>query len=266
MAPGAAARTLARALFPLGLHPARRLAPAHPPEPGPPLHIIDNMPPIGHVIVSWSKEESKVDIIDIIKFMVEKGADIHSSMSPVAPLTPLVMAAQEGYVDVVTCLFKSGADLTVLRPFMPDMYKKVLTTVVGDDVCLQKLKVSSDIMYLHILAKRINMPYNILRNTVIRPYMMTEFCQFVVRHNPQRALDLRIVTLEELVMNNPLSSLKDSIFKLDLTAVGNILTSCKKCAYLKSKDIPDEDIDVDAIRSYFISQLSAKSKKKCVLM
>src|ERR1035437_10324513 len=37
MAPRAAARALARPLFPLGLHPARRLAPAYPPEPSPAL-------------------------------------------------------------------------------------------------------------------------------------------------------------------------------------------------------------------------------------
>src|ERR1019366_8470120 len=37
MAPGAAARSVARPLFPLGLHPPRRLAPAHPPEPSPAL-------------------------------------------------------------------------------------------------------------------------------------------------------------------------------------------------------------------------------------
>src|ERR1019366_2291725 len=37
MAPGAAARPVARPLFPLGLHPPRRLAPAHPPDPSPAL-------------------------------------------------------------------------------------------------------------------------------------------------------------------------------------------------------------------------------------
>lgn len=229
---------------------------------------VDNIPPIGHVLASWDKDNTdKVDIVDIIKFMVENGADITSSMSPVAPLTPLVMAAQEGYVDVVTCLFKLGANLNILRPFMPDMYNKVLTTLVVDDVCLKKDVGVDDIMYLHMLAKRINMPYSTLRNTIIRPYMMTEFCQFVLRHNPQKALDLRIVTLEELVMNNPLAALRNAISKLDLSAVVNILTS-KKCAYLKDKDIPDENIDIDAIRNYFISQLSSKSKqqKKCALM
>jgi ankyrin repeat protein len=213
------------------------------------------------------RKQINVDIFKLIKFMVDNGTDIEASISPAAPLTPLVMAAQEGYPDLVAYLFELGANLLVLKPFKPNMYKHVLTTLPYHDI--SSLPVSDDIMYLHMMAKRIDMPYTILRNTIIRPYMLKEFCQFVLRYNPQKAIDLKLVTFEELIMNNSLSQLKDAVManKLDLTAVVNIL-AVKKCLYLASRDIPEEDIDMAAIRQNYNEQLSlsTNNNKKCLIM